>query len=200
MTISRRSFLTGLVAAPAVLRLGVWMPVKAWSEPTFLPIGVGGISVAEAERWLRDSMQYELRKIMAAGNPTPCSDAGVRLLESAANQAWNLLSPQEQNALQRRTDAFIRSGGYDRASFPSSHQSRSGPSGLSIGNASKILSTVDTVALAPNSGEASSSSSGDGLGFATAGASGKVGSGRPLVRSTVMAPQEARISPKTRHP
>jgi hypothetical protein len=31
---TRRTFLTGLVAAPAVLRLGLYMPVKKWIEAT----------------------------------------------------------------------------------------------------------------------------------------------------------------------
>jgi hypothetical protein len=33
MITSRRAFLTGLVAAPAVLRLGLYMPVRKWIEP-----------------------------------------------------------------------------------------------------------------------------------------------------------------------
>ena len=37
MNPSRRLFLTGLVAAPAVLRLGLWMPVRKWIEETPIP-------------------------------------------------------------------------------------------------------------------------------------------------------------------
>ena len=69
--IARRAFLGGLIAAPAVLRLGLWMPVKRVSDSivtiTVWPrvnVTPPWISEAEAEKWIQADIHRELAKII----------------------------------------------------------------------------------------------------------------------------------------
>ncbi len=88
MTISRRLFLTGLVAAPAVLRLGLWMPVKA--QPL---VGFTDYDLTSAEARLARAIQNDLTVLMANNTPIRYNDSGIKLISDACTRAITAYDP-----------------------------------------------------------------------------------------------------------
>ena len=76
--ISRRKCLTGLIAAPAVLRLGLWMPVR----PLPLPINFQIYGPIGTE-WLRAQLEKEMLRLLSTNDPLPYSENGFPRVSSA---------------------------------------------------------------------------------------------------------------------
>ena len=100
---TRRSFLVGLIAAPAVLRLGLWMPVKAQ------PIVVWGLAESPVEydaAWLQSQVEKHLTEMMQSERPIFYNNYGYQLVNLAAQRVIAEHSPAEWQAHVDRSYRF----------------------------------------------------------------------------------------------
>lgn len=96
--LSRRRILTGLIAAPAVLKLGLWMPVKS-PKISFSIVSVN-------QEWLEGQLQDSLMEFFARNSLVPYTDAGIEKIAQVVEKVWNDIPIGERDLLVLHSAQF----------------------------------------------------------------------------------------------
>ena len=108
MITSRRSFLIGLVAAPAVLKLGLWMPIRPIPAlPTLISYEDGKIFEFQSARSLNALLSDELLGLLSSKEPLFYNHQGFGIITEAARSAVAKYSPAQRQTLIDQSFRFV---------------------------------------------------------------------------------------------